>query len=54
MPESQAQVGLAAAVLSGKARKKGMPRSVAREILDKMKGRSVESLPKRAYEKEKK
>lgn len=47
MPESQAQVRLAHAILSGKARKSGMPHGVAAEIVNKMHGRSLKSLPKK-------
>ena len=43
MPESQAQVRLAGAVVSGKS--KAMPHAVAKEILEKMRGRKMSELP---------
>ena len=45
MPESRSQVRLAGAVVSGKS--DAMPHSVAQEILDKMRGRKMSSLPER-------
>ena len=47
MPESQAQVRLAHAVVSGNARS-SMPLDVAKEIVEKMHGRKMGALPKRA------
>jgi hypothetical protein len=52
VPDSQAQVGLAGAVVSGKSNK--MPWKVAREILDKMEGRKVSELPRYSRGPEKK
>lgn len=50
MPDSQAQVRLAAAIVHGRPRKKtSMKRDVAKEILEKMRGRSLSSLPKRKH-----
>jgi hypothetical protein len=48
VPDSQAQVRYAHAVLSGKAKKKdGMDKKTAQEIVNKMHGRRLKSLPKR-------
>lgn len=44
MPESRAQVRLAHAVLGGHA-KSSMPAKVASEIVEKMHGRKMSSLP---------
>jgi hypothetical protein len=42
---------LAHSVISGKAKKSGMPPAVAREIVGAMKGKKMSSLPKR-YKKQ--
>jgi len=48
MPDSQAQVRYAHAVLSGKGQKKnGMDKKTAAEIVGKMHGKKLSSLPKR-------
>lgn len=50
MPESQAQVRYARAVLAGKARKKnGMDRKTAAEIVRKVHGHKVSDLPERKH-----
>jgi len=46
MPESQSQVKMAGAVMSGKSH--AMPKSVAREMLTKMRGHKMSELPKHA------
>jgi hypothetical protein len=51
MPESRQQVKLAHAVLSGSARDTSMPAKVAAEIVSKMHGRSMKSLPLRKRKK---
>ena len=45
MPRSQAEVRLAHAVLEGKARNSGMSSSYASEVVNKMHGRKMSSLP---------
>ena len=45
MPRSQAEVRLAHAVLSGKAKGSGMSSSYASEVVGKMHGRRMSSLP---------
>ena len=45
MPDSQAQVKMARAVLSGKAGGP-MPKTVAHEIVEKMHGKKMGALPK--------
>lgn len=47
MPDSQAQVRYAHVVLAGKAKKKGMDKATAAEIVDKMHGKKMSSLPKK-------
>lgn len=46
MPRSQAEVRMAHAVMSGKARHGGMSREYAEEVVEKMHGRKMGSLPK--------
>jgi hypothetical protein len=53
MPESQAQVRLAHAVAEGGARS-AMPPKVAREIIEKMHGRKMGSLPEKAATRKRK
>ena len=53
MPDSQSQVGLAGAVMAGKAKESGMSKTYAREVLRKMKGRKMAGLPKHTGEKSK-
>lgn len=48
MPRSQAEVKLAHAVLSGVAKNTSMDKEYAREVIRKMHGRKMSSLPKRA------
>lgn len=45
MPRSKAEVRLAHAVVEGKAKKSGMSRSYAKEVVNKMHGRKMGSLP---------
>lgn len=45
MPRSQAEVRLAHAVLEGKAKGSGMSRAYAQEVVSKMHGRKLGSLP---------
>jgi len=49
MPHSRSQVRYAHAVASGKARKGGMPPAVAKEIVGKMHGRKMSSLPEKSH-----
>ncbi len=51
MPRSKAEVRLAHAVLGGKAKDSGMSKSYAREVVAKMHGRSMKSLPEHAKKK---
>jgi len=53
MPHSRAQVRYAHAVASGKARKGGMPPAVAKEIVGKMHGKKMSSLPEKSKKKKK-
>lgn len=46
MPRSQAEVRLAHAVLEGKAKGSGMSKSYAAEVVNKMHGKHMGSLPK--------
>jgi len=52
MPDSRAQVRLAHAVVEGGA-KSSMPISAAKEILRKMHGRHMSSLPEKVSDKQK-
>ena len=45
MPRSQAEVRLAHAVASGYAKNSGMSSEYAHEVIDKMHGRKMSSLP---------
>jgi signal transduction histidine kinase len=45
MPDSKSQVRLAHAVLEGTAKGTGMGKSFAREIVHKMRGKRMASLP---------
>ncbi len=45
MPRSQAEVRLAHAVLEGKARSSGMSHAYAQEVVSKMHGKSLRTLP---------
>jgi hypothetical protein len=45
VPRSRAEVRLAHAILEGKAKKSGMDRSYAQEVVGKMHGKSMASLP---------
>ena len=59
MPRSQAEVRLAHAVVSGDAKDSGMSKSYAREVIRKMHGKKMKSLPqhkkaKRYWERVKK
>jgi hypothetical protein len=51
MPRSQAEVKLAGAVLGGKAKESSMDKKYAREVIRKMRGKSMKSLPKHAASK---
>jgi hypothetical protein len=51
MPKSQAEVRMAHAVLGGKAKDKGMGMDYAREVVEKMRGKSMKSLPEHKKEK---
>jgi len=45
MPRSRAEVRLAHAVVGGRAKSSGMSKAYAREVVEKMHGRSMKSLP---------
>jgi len=49
MPRSQKEVRLAHAVLSGQAKQTGMSKDYAREVVSKMHGKKMSSLPVRAH-----
>ena len=51
MPRSIAEVRLAHSVLEGNAKDSGMSRSYAQEVVDKMHGKSMSSLPAHASKK---
>jgi len=51
MPKSQSEVRLAHAVMSGTAKNAPMDRAYAAEVVDKMHGKQMSSLPKRVRSK---
>lgn len=51
MPRSKAEVRLAHAVLEGKAKDSGMSQAYAQEVVSKMHGRKMSSLPEHLSQK---
>lgn len=53
MPDSRSQVRLAHEVVEGRATESSMPVSAAREIIRKMHGKKMSSLPEKVSDKQK-
>lgn len=53
MPRSQAEAKLAYAVLGGNAKDSGMSKAYAKEVINKMHGKKMSSLPEHAASKPK-